>query len=76
MKDALLNIFTPPTSAPYPATVQQRLSLGVYLAADDAGRILQVNSSLVLLPSQRIIIQAGRVVSLSGPGQNIKTYEV
>jgi hypothetical protein len=76
MKEALQKLFTPDSQAAFSATTERRISLGVYEITDDAGRTLQVNSSLVLLPSQRVIVQSGRVISLSGNGQPIKTYEV
>lgn len=76
MKETLEKLFKPDSQVAFAASVSRRITLGVYEVIDDAGRVLQINSSLVLLPSQRVIVGSGRVLSLSGLGQTIKTYEV
>jgi len=76
MKEILQKLFAKESAAPFAATVIRRLSPGRCDLADDSRRILQADATLTLVPGQRVIIQAGRVVSLSGQQQTIRTYEV
>jgi hypothetical protein len=76
MKEILQKLFARDPAGAITATVQRRLAPGRYECVDDSGRILQADTTLTLSPLQRVTIQAGRVVSLSGQQQTIKTYEV
>jgi hypothetical protein len=76
MKEILQKLFAIDGAASTTAAVIRRLSPGRYELADDSGRILQADATLSLVPGQRVVIQTGRVVSLSGRQQSIRTYEV
>lgn len=76
MKEILQKLFAKDPAGAFTATVSRRLAPGRYELVDDSGRILQADTTLILSPLQRVTVQTGRVVSLSGPKQTIKTYEV
>jgi len=76
MKDILQKLFAKDPAGAIAATVIRRMAQGRYELVDDSGRIFQADATISLSPFQRVTVQAGRVVSLSGPKQTIKTYEV
>jgi len=76
MKDVLKKLFAKEAPTTISATVQRRLALGRYECVDDSGRVIQADTDVVLSPQQRVTIQAGRIVSLVGRQQVVRTYEV
>jgi len=76
MKEVLSKLFAREQTGAIAATVSRRLDPGRYEFVDDSGRTLQAETTIALSPFQRVTIQSGRVVSLSGPTATIKTYEV
>ncbi|MGV0961851.1 MAG: hypothetical protein ACOYB1_18655 [Limnohabitans sp.] len=76
MKEILHKLFAMDQTGAITATVNRWLSPGRYELTDDSGRIIQADATTALSPFQRVIVQSGRVVSLSGQISTIKTYEV
>jgi hypothetical protein len=76
MKEILKKLFIKESAAPIAATVIRRLSPGRYELTDDSGRTIQADATIALSPFQRVTVQAGRVIALSGRQQTIRTYEV
>lgn len=76
MKDILGKLFGDNGQTTIYATTNKRLSPGRYEFIDDSGRIIRADTDLIISPTQRVIIQNGRVVSLSGINEKIRTYEV
>jgi hypothetical protein len=76
MKDVLKKLFTPETPAGVSATVLRWISPNRYELQDDSGRKLQADTTNVLSPGARVIVQAGRIVAVIGRNQTIRTYEV
>ncbi|MGV0961807.1 MAG: hypothetical protein ACOYB1_18435 [Limnohabitans sp.] len=76
MKEVLNKLFAQDTPASVPATIIRWLSPGRYELEDDAGRKLQADTTAILSPGTRVMVQADRIVAVIGRNQSIRTYEV
>lgn len=76
INSALKTIFAQSPPSSIVATVTGRISPARYQLADDAGRIIQADSSLIWSPGSRVTVQSGRIVASAGAVGTIKTYEV
>lgn len=76
MKEVLKKLFTPDSPASISATVLRWISPNRYELQDDSGRILQADTTNILSPKTRVIVQSGRIVAVVGRNQTIRTYEV
>ncbi len=76
IKEALNNLFSPAAPASIVATVRRRIRADRYELTDDAGRLLQADSSAFWSPGARVTVTSGRIVAAAGRINAIKTYEV
>jgi len=76
MKDVLKKLFSKEAPVTITAAVRRRIAPGRYELIDDSGRVFQADTNLILSPQQRGVVQGGRVISLVGRRQAIRTYEV
>ncbi len=72
----LKNLFSPVVPSQISATVKKRLEGGKYEVEDDSGNVFPVYTSSIWSPSERVIVQNGRIVSKAGSISGINVYQV